>query len=306
MLKIFSKYKKHLAYFLILISVSVYGIYTGVQKQALQIIENPIAFAFYTMVYCSIFLFPFALTSYLKTDKKKEIFTKSNLLALFAISFISQFIAINLKLYALTLSSATSVALIASFSSVILSIYSVILLKEKLPKNFFTILLLMCFGLALFKSKGQGIAISFGWGELLTLIFISLTSLSNSIAKLTMNKKIPPFIASFGRMIFATPLLGLVVYFSGNFNSQDLFSIWPLLAGLIFSTRVITLYSGVSLTKLSNVAVFNIVGPVITFLYAFLFLGEQLSIPQLIGGLIILFGTYLMIMLKKNNVKKEN
>jgi drug/metabolite transporter (DMT)-like permease len=294
--------KKYLAYILILISVFVYGTYTGIQKQGLQIINNPIAFAFYTMIYCSLFLMPFALYSFFKLKNKKDILNKSTVFSLFSISFLSQFLAISLKLYALNMTSATSVAFIASFSSVTLSIYSVLLLKEKLPKKFFAVLLFMCFGLALFRYKGQGFEFGFGLGELLALVFISLTSLSNSLAKLTMNKHTPPFITSFGRMIFAVPLLGFVVLLNGSFKINHLFSVWPVLAGIIFATRVITLYSGVNLTKLSNVAVFNIFAPIVTFAYAFLMLGEKLNYIQLVGGTIIIIGAYLMILIKK----KEN
>jgi drug/metabolite transporter (DMT)-like permease len=291
--------KKYLAYFLIFVSVSVYGAYTGVQKQALEIISNPIAFAFYTMVYCSLFTFPLALYEIGKGKTKLTIFkNRKILLPLIAISILSQFFGLLLKLFALSLTTANSVGLIASFSSVILSIYAVIFLKEKLSKDFFFILLLMSFGLILFRYK-QGGSFQFGWGELLAFVFISLTSLSNTLAKISMNNKISPYITGFARSFFATPLLGLLTFFTGNFHAHHLFSFWPILTGLIFATRIVTLYAGVNLTRLSNVAVFNVVAPTVTFAYAFVFLHETLQPIQLLGAGVILLGTWRMYVLKK-------
>ncbi len=300
---IFELAKKYFAYLLIIISVIAYGSYTGIQKDGLQIVSQPIAFAFYTMVYCSLFLLPFAVYEIATTKHKKHIFSKKTLLPLLLISFLQQFLALLMKLFALTLTTATSVGFITSFSSVTLSIYAVVLLKEKLPKSFFAVLGVMCLGLALFKQKSGSIGLNIGWGEIIMFVFITLTSLSNTIAKMTMSKQVPPFITSFGRAFFATPLLGLLTIATGNFQINHLFSFWPAVAGIVFGFRIVTLYSAVNMTKLSNVAVFNTFVPLITFSYAFLFLGESLNSIQTIGALIILVGAFLMIEIKKNKKK---
>lgn len=294
--------KKYFAFPLIFVSVLVYGAYTGIQKQGLEVVINPTSFAFYTMVYCSLFIFPFAAYELIKGSAKLKYLGKMNiLLPLVSISLISQFFALQLKLYALTFTTAGSVGLLASFSSVTLSIYSVLLLKEKLSKNFFLVLIMMCFGLALFKFT-PGAGFSFGLGELLVLVFICLVSLSNSIAKLSMNKKVPPYITSFCRAFFATPLLGFIVVLTGNFSIDHLFSFWPIFAGFIFAVRIVTLYSGMNLTRLSNVAVFNVFVPLVTFAYAYLFLGEKLHVIQIIGALIVLVGTYELYLQKKKQM----
>ena len=292
--------KKYFAYILILVGVVAYGIYTGIQKQGVQFITDPIAFAFYMMVYCSLFILPFAVYSFIKLKDKRIVLNKPIISYLILISLLTSFLGLIMKLHALTLTSATSIAFITSFSSIALSIFSVLILKEKLPKKFFVILLFMCFGLALFRYKGQGFEFTFGLGEMLALIFTSLASLANSIAKLVMNKKIPPFITSFGRMIFAVPVLGIIVWLNGSFDKNQLFSIWPILTGFLFAARSITFYSGVNLIKLSNVAVFSVFAPLVTFTYAFIVLGEKLNYIQLIGGFIILTGAYLIALIKRN------
>ncbi|MBT4124728.1 MAG: DMT family transporter [Candidatus Pacebacteria bacterium] len=296
--------KKYLAYLLLLTSVFAHGLYTGIQKQGLQEVSTPIGFAFYSMVYCSVFLLPFAVSDFRKTKDKKDIFNKKTLISLFSISILSQFIALSLKLYALKLTTATNVGFIASFSAVTLVLYSVVLLKEKLPKRFFLVLTTMFLGFLLFRYEGNGLNMSFGLGETLVLIFIFVTSFSNSLAKITMNNKTSPFITSFARPFFATFFLGLTTYLMGDFSVNNLFSFWPILAGFMFAARIVTLYSGLNLTRLSNVAIFNTLAPLITFSYSFIFLKETLNPIQMMGAFIMLSGAYGMAWIKKN--KKAN
>lgn len=302
----FQSRKKYLAYVLIIFSVLVYGIYTGVQKQGLRVVSNPISFAFYTTCYCLLFLFPLALVSFFKTKQRKQIFNKSNLTAFCSVAFLSQFAATIIKLKALSLVNATTVGFMTSFSPLILSIFAVIFLKEKLNKNFFIAMLLMSVGLTLFKYEGGRFNFTLGWGEILTLIFISLSALSSTIVKISTNKHVSPFIISFGRMLFAIPMLGLAVYFGEGFNFNHLFSFWPFMAGLLFSARISSLYGGVSLIKLSNVAIFNVFAPLITFAYSFIVFGEKLNLIQMLGASIILAGAYLMASIKQKKIGMLN
>lgn len=280
-------------------SVFAYGIYTGIQKQGLEVIGNPISFAFYTTCYCLLFLFPLALFRFNKIEDKQGILAKSNLISFFSVAFLSQFAATIIKLKALSLVNATTVGFMTSFSSVILSLFSVVLLREKLPRKFFSVLLFMSLGLALFKYEGSGFSFMFGLGELLTLVFISLSALSSSVVKLTTNRKISPVFISFGRMLFALPLLGLATYLGEGFKSGYLFSIWPLMAGLLYSVRITTLYGGMSLIKLSSVAIFNVFAPIITFAYGFVVFGERLNLVQMLGAVIILGGAYFMVLIRR-------
>lgn len=290
--KIFNK--KYLAYLLLVISIILYGFYTGVQKQALELIQSPFEFAFYTMIFSSIFLFPGAAKKYVNEKVK---INKKFLIALVLMSIATQFVALSTKLFALQYTTATSVGFVSIFSSVFLTIYAVIITKEKLPKFFVPILILMSLGLVLFRFD-LDLGINFGIGEFLALAFINITSIVNAFTK-NFTKKYPPAILSFARMFFAIPFLGIAAHLTNGIHLDLMFSIWPILAGLLFAGRNLTLYSAFKLTKLSNVAVINLFGPLVTFAYAYVFLEEELSVIQMLGAGVILLGAWLVYLVKK-------
>ncbi len=291
--------KSNLAFVLILLSTIAYGSYTGIQKQGLGVISSPVEFAFYSMVYCSLFISPFAIRAFIKDRKKHSI---KKMWPILTIVPFFQFITLGMKLLALTFTTATSVGFITSFSSVTLTLYAVWFLKEKLPKYFFLVLFLMCIGLALFKQKTGAFGLNFGIGELIMFVFIFFTSLSNTVAKMMMNKDISPFVAAFSRIFFSIPFFAVATLVTHNFSMHRMLSIWPMLAGGFFSVRLMTLYSAASLTKMSNLAIVNLIVPIMTFAYAFMFLGERLNFIQMLGAGIIVLGGYLMAVIKGKNI----
>ncbi|MCA9385967.1 DMT family transporter [Candidatus Dojkabacteria bacterium] len=285
-------HKTYTAAFLMCISIAFYGVYTGIQKQGLAIIQNPFEFAGYTMIYSSLFLFVPALSS---IKKEPIVVTKKFLAILVTLSLTTQFIALSLKLFALTFTTATSVGIVSSFASVILAIYAVIITKESLSKGFWGILTLMCVGLLLFNTEfSNGVSFTFGTGELLVFLFINITSISNAFVK-NFTKHYPPALLSFGRMFFAIPALLLTAYVTHGLHLEYLFNPFAIGAGFLFAFRNLFYYMAIKLTKLSNIAIINIFTPVVTFIYAYIFIDERISFVQTIGFAFITMGAFLHV-----------
>lgn len=288
-------YEKYAAAILMVLSIIFYGLFTGVQKDGLRYVDNPFEFACYTMLFSSILLFPFIIKPLRKNPK--QLFNRRNMSNLILLALAVQVLAASLKLFALKETTATSVGFVASFSSVFLTIYAVIINKEKLPKGFILALLIMVFGLVLFKTNAN-LTVVFGIGEILTLIFINITSSANAVSKKLVNFS-SPFVLSFGRLFFAIVPLAVLTYLTGDsLDLSSMFSKYTVLAGLLFGMRVMLLYMAISITKVHNIAVFNVLGPLVTYLYAFTFLGERLESIQFIGALIIILGGFIIYKIK--------
>lgn len=298
--KIKSTLNHYLALILLFISIVFYGVYTGVQKQGLKEIENPFEFAAYTMIFSSLFLLPTAINQI--RIKPKLLKNQKLWFILIFLSIATQFVALSLKLFGLKETTATTTGFISSFSSVFLVIYAVVLTREKLPKGFVWVISVMILGLILFRVN-DNFEFQFGVGELLILAFINVTSISNALVK-NFTKQFSPYLLSFGRMFFAIPFLVAAALLNDvELSLPKLFNFWPILAGFLFAVRNLTLFLAIERTRLQNVAIINILAPVITFSYSFVFLDETLGWIQTLGASIILLGAYLVVKVKQKEKK---
>lgn len=301
MVLIMSGHNTYFAYALLLFSSALFGIYHPVQKQGLDSGYNPVEFAFASMFFCALFLIPFAFRDIVKHNIR---FQKKDVCEFLLLGFLATALGLLLKLYGLSLTSANNVALITATSGVFLSILAYLVLKESLPKYFFLILLFMSFGLFLFKT-GSFELNSFGMGDFLTMSYVIVLALATTLAKKYM-LVFPSTIISSMRIIFGLPFLFVFYILFFEFNPLIFFSFWAVLAGFIFAVRVLSYYHAISLINLSDVAVFVIIAPIVTFAYSFFFFGESLNVVQIVGVIIVFVGIYVHLRMKAKLREKKS
>jgi drug/metabolite transporter (DMT)-like permease len=73
--------------------------------------------------------------------------------------------------------------------------------------------------------------------------------------------------------------------------------------GIILSSCIILFYKALQIEGASNTGMFALLVPLLTTVLGYIFLSEMLNLYQIIGGVIILTGSYLVSKLK---IKQAN
>ncbi|WP_042471609.1 DMT family transporter [Bacillus ndiopicus] len=198
---------------------------------------------------------------------------------------------------ALERTSSINVGLISTLNTMSIAIFSFIFLKERI--NFlqiFSILLSFC-GVILVLSQGKIellLSVSFNSGDLWMIVAVCIWGIYSICSKWAMQTA-SPLMSTLYSGIF-----GLIILLPFNISSFSITNIsfsfiQALLYTGVISTVVCMLLWNVGVQKLgaTTAGVFLNFNPIFTAILAFLFLGEQLSWLQGIGGLLVIGGCYL-------------
>ncbi|MGQ4873056.1 MAG: DMT family transporter [Promethearchaeia archaeon] len=183
--------------------------------------------------------------------------------------------------------------------------FSWLILKEKITKRqiFFSILLF--FGLILAVTKGSFDLLRLNQGVLILLILTSLWMLAHTLTKPLFNKK--EAIAS--QIVFIRNFLGAIILFSTYFlffplsnisillNSE--YVLWGIAMGSVYGIGLFFWYKTLQYLEVSKASILVSPTPIITAIYAMLFLGEQFTIFHLLGSIIIIFSIIMIVQVKK-------
>lgn len=174
------------------------------------------------------------------------------------------------------------------------AILAYVFLKEKLSKQQIRGLLVMFLGGYLFAvgfsqpNIGAGslflLAAAFVWGAIVTTVRRRTRDFS-------------PFFIAFGRSFFSAIFLSpFVIWYIPQYIGKVsvVHVLYFLLYGSIVAGILISLYTALRYIKAAEATAFQTLVPIITTVIAFFTLGERLEQPQLIGGLIILLGLFLV------------
>ncbi|MCP4216236.1 MAG: DMT family transporter [bacterium] len=213
-------------------------------------------------------------------------------------------IGILLKLWGISLTTATNASFMMALSSVAVVIFAFFFLKEKAHKSFYLIVLMMVGGVYLVTTGGKRLMPMKG-----DLIILGLAFLIGSMQ--VYGKKVLKTLSvlevSFGRSLVGMIFLGLMIpFFSrGGFSTIPSFPVFLLVVanGVTFSSSIMLFYKALQVEGASNAGMFALLVPVLTAVLGYLLLGEVLNGLQVFGGLVILAGSFLISRLK---VKQAN
>lgn len=238
------------------------------------------------------------LLVYISCGKRQNIlavFKKEHIKDLFIIGIFASGLGLLLQIIGLSLTTATNTSIILTFVAPLTSVFAYLMLREAMPKLFLIALILMITGslIVLYKPISP-----FGAGDLFVLLAVIGYAFSNAYAKKTM-RKISTGVVTFGRLFFGSLSIAVLIPLL-HFDFSSLFRIPSLLiiSGLIFGIRMITYYKGIEIEGASVAATFLLFSPVITVLFASVFLGEKLSVNVISGLITIIAGGFLLIRVK--------
>lgn len=198
----------------------------------------------------------------------------------------------------LSIGKASHAGFFFQFETFFAAILASFFLKEKLYKNQIRGLVLMFIGAYVF---GTSLSYSFEIGNLLFLGSAFAWSINDVVAK-SMVKHFSPFFIAFGRNFFSLIILFPISfrYIPENLQKlaiQDVF--YFLLYGLVVAGLILFLYIAFKYIKTAEALSYQLLSPILTAVLAFFIFGERLNTIQLIGGVAILVGLYLMVQSSK-------
>ncbi len=213
-------------------------------------------------------------------------------------------IGILMKLWGLSYTTATNASFVMSLSSMAVAFFAFLLLKEKAHRGFYLVALAMIGGVYLVTTGGQ-------WlmprkGDIIILVLAFLIGFMQVYGKRVL-KTLSVLEVSFGRSLVGMIFLGLLIplFSERGFGSIPSFPVLLLVLanGVTFSSSIMLFYKALQVEGASNTGMFSLLVPVITTVFGYLLLDEGLNLYQIIGGSVILVGSY---WISRSRVRQAN
>jgi drug/metabolite transporter (DMT)-like permease len=224
-------------------------------------------------------------------NKVKESWLRLLIMGFLGIAFY------NLCLYtALYYTSPTNAALVTALNPGIIVIFSAIILKDKISKLQIVGLLFSLFGVAVILTNGNMARIiqaSYNFGDLLMLLAITAWAIYCIMQRAL--KDLKPITISAAASFFATLiLLPFALYQGIDLSRINSLAVVGIVYMAIFPSIGSLIFWNISISEIgaSRAGVFINLVPVFTALISW-FLGDKISLAQIIGGILVFIGVYL-------------
>jgi len=285
--------KRRLAYFLLLLTAVLWGFASPVIKYTLEFI-NPIPFLFYRFWLVSlIFLIPLII------NLKKDHLSGQGFLKIFLTGILGGPLTLLLIFWGIDKTTSLSASLIVAMSPLFIVLGGAIFLKEKVTKKeqIGTVIALLGTIITIIQpSLGrEGLNRSHLWGNFLIFIHNFVWATYCILIKKESQKYSPLILTAItfiSGVFVLTPLFFIQKIPLFEINSM---AIPGILYMSIFSSVVAyTTYNwGISLIEASEATLFSYLQPLFAAPLAFFWLGEKITLPFIIGAVIIAMGVYL-------------
>ena len=280
-------------YFITLLASIIYALYIVVNKEFLHRDFNPIMFAFGSSLFGTILCFFILLFSSDLThlsNVKNGIWKKVIIYGL-----IAGVVARTLLFFGQSYISATNAGFLLGGSRPIFSfIFGYVFMRETIYKSQALIILIMIFGVFLLTSNGQ---MSIHTGDILLILCGMILGSSHALSRQITRSGLHPLALTFFEMLVSTAGLLIIAFLTASIS----FSGWSgwFLSGLFISLGVAMRNTALSHIKAPIFSSLVLTSPVFSAFIGITFFNEKLGHIQLLGGLIILLGGYILIWIKK-------
>lgn len=263
---------------------------------------DPISFTANRSVFGAVFLAFFGLVPLAREIKKDWKAVLKWVLILTAIRATGDFLYFICQ----NLSTPGAFSLLLQLSVFSTGLFAFLILRERLPPREIVGGLIMVFGaLFVILSKGNG-AVSVGFGEALTLAFVVLIGIGNAFSKKAIDSGIDRNAILFGATLLSVPVFYIL--------SPLLFGKFPLLAfasdlpyaiggALFFAANTLVIFYCFEHFGPSRTQIASISNVIFSALFAFLILGIAPSLPDIVGGAIIIGGVLVFLNVGTKRVK---
>lgn len=229
--------------------------------------------------------------------EKKLIPAKAALVPLFLMGITGVALFNIFQFLALERTTSTNAGLISTMNTMSIALFSFAFLKEKINGLQLLAMVLSLIGVVLVLSKGDWQLlwnVQLNTGDLWMVAAVCVWGLYSVCSRWAMQTT-SPLMATLYAGLFG--VLILVPFTISNFSFSEIDStfILSLLYTGVISTVVCMVFWNIGVQQLgaTTSGIFLNFNPIFTALLAFLFIGEQLSWLQGIGGIIVIMGCYL-------------
>ncbi|MGP7816646.1 DMT family transporter [Niallia sp. 01092] len=264
---------------------------------------DPLQITFSRWIIAVIFLFPIA--QLIERPKWKEVWKHWKILLAMAATGV---IGYNFFLYtALQYTTPIDAALINSLNPVLIVLFSVVFLKERLGVVSIGGIFISLVGVLLILTKGhleQVFSIHYNKGELIMLFVILLWTLYSIFSRKM--KGVPPISATAISVLLGLILLLPFILYTGISLPQSKNAVIGLLYIGFFPSVWSFVFWNMAISKM-NASKAGIYLNLITVFTAIIsaFLGNPISMIQMVGGLFVFIGVYLSNKKGESLVKKD-
>jgi len=214
-----------------------------------------------------------------------------------------------LQFAALEHTSATNAGLISTFNMISIALFSFIFLKEQMNRRQILSIIFSFLGVMLVLSKGHidlFLSLQFNLGDGYMFAAVAIWGIYSVCSKWALSK------TSAMMATLYSGIFGLLVLLPFNLSS---FAVSNINASFIQSMLYTGVISTVVCTVLWNLGVKHVgatvsglflnFNPIFTAIFAFLFLGEQMTSIQVIGSSIVIAGCYAFSHFKTKNIPNK-
>lgn len=234
--------------------------------------------------------------------EKKLVPAKSALVPLFLMGITGVALFNIFQFLALERTTSTNAGLISTMNTMSIALFSFAFLKEKINGLQLLAMILSLFGVVLVLSKGdwqQLLNFQLNTGDLWMVAAVCVWGLYSVCSKWAM-KTTSPLMATLYAGLLGVLILVPFTITDFTFSKIDSSFILSILYTGVISTVVCMVLWNIGVQQLgaTTSGIFLNFNPIFTALLAFLFIGEQLSWLQGIGGIIVIMGCYLFTYFK--------
>lgn len=229
--------------------------------------------------------------------EKRLVPAKAALVPLFLMGITGVALFNIFQFLALERTTSTNAGLISTMNTMSIALFSFAFLKEKINGLQLLAMVLSLIGVFLVLSKGDWQLLwhfQLNTGDLWMVAAVCVWGLYSVCSKWAMQTT-SPLMATLYAGLFGVLILVPFTFTDFTFSEIDSSFILSLLYTGVISTVVCMVFWNIGVQQLgaTTSGIFLNFNPIFTALLAFLFIGEQLSWLQGIGGIIVILGCYL-------------
>lgn len=236
--------------------------------------------------------------------KDKKIIPSSHAVLPLILMGISGVALFNLLQFsALEQTTSTNVGLISALNTISIAIFSYFFLKERINIRQVLSMMISLLGVLIVLSKGKInllFSADYNMGDLQMVLAVGVWGIYSVCSLWAMKTTSPLMCTLYSGLFGLLILLPMNIFDFHIYNINYSFILSILYTGVI-STVVCLVLWNIGIQKLGSTAsgIYLNFNPIFTAILAFLFLGEQLTWLQGVGGLMVILGCYLFTYFKK-------
>lgn len=222
-------------------------------------------------------------------SKKAEVkkMRKKDFQTLLLIGLVGPLLGAIVEIFALKYTQATNFSFLIRSSLLFTIVFAALFLGERVTKKKLTIATLILIGAYLIATSGKIIHLSLGDG--LTLLEAALIAFGNTILGKIAIKTMSSQLSAAGSFLVSVLPVTVLTFATNSFAVPHAVGLILILT-VVEIVSVLNRFNAYKYCSASFLAMTYSATPVIVTVFAFFLLGEQLSLIQIIGGLLIVSG----------------